>query len=204
MQRIAPGMFGRSAARLWTSAAMAGAVAAAGLGGCASAQPYNPAGLDGAQLGRVEGVCQSVMGLWANEPPIPGPGDPRLDPLENHYQGCVASLSGSLRSVDQSYGLAQADRDCRGRGLASGGPDLAQCVLETQRAGALRAPTMTAVSDERVQVAPRSFYSAGPHEESRREEMACARLGLNPVDLAFDNCVKDLKDTFYAIDNPQN
>ena len=188
-------------------AVLAAALTAAfgfGLAGCASAQAYNPSGLDGAQLGRVQSICRSDMGLWADEPPIPNPGDPRLDPLENHYQGCVASLSQSLRSVAASQGLAQADHDCRARGLADGSPDLAECVLDGERRGAASGMTAIPVSDEAARVAPRSFYTAAPHEEARREELACARLGLNPAGAAFDDCVTNLRDTLYAIDNPQN
>jgi hypothetical protein len=38
----------------------------------------------------------------------------------------------------------------------------------------------------------------------RREQVACAALGLEPTDGAFKSCVKGLSDTFYAIDHPIN
>jgi hypothetical protein len=47
-----------------------------------------------------------------------------------------------------------------------------------------------------------SFFYAKAHEANRRERLACAALGLEPPDEAFKGCVKDLKDTFHAIDNP--
>ena len=36
---------------------------------CASASPHNPSRLGGEQLGRVAGICQSVMGLSPSDPP---------------------------------------------------------------------------------------------------------------------------------------
>jgi DNA primase len=47
-----------------------------------------------------------------------------------------------------------------------------------------------------------SFYRASPRQDVRREQIACAALGLDPDKDAFDRCVKNLDDTFYGIDNP--
>jgi hypothetical protein len=49
-----------------------------------------------------------------------------------------------------------------------------------------------------------SFFYASPREMNRREESACASLGLEPGNSTFEGCVKSLKDTFYAIDHPVN
>jgi hypothetical protein len=179
-------------------------ISAASIAGCALASPYNPAGLSEGQLSRISDICQSAMGLSPNEPPILGPGDPRLADGENHYQGCIAALSDSVSRVGEAYGAVRADQDCRARGFAEGTPGLAECVLRSERTEAsVRPMSATPVSDEEA-VAPGSFYRARPHEETQRVELACARLGLNPVGEPFDDCVKEMKDTFFAIDNPQN
>jgi hypothetical protein len=49
-----------------------------------------------------------------------------------------------------------------------------------------------------------SFLYASPHENARREQVACAALGFEPSQGAFKSCVKGLSDTFYAIDHPIN
>jgi hypothetical protein len=53
-------------------------------------------------------------------------------------------------------------------------------------------------------VRPGSFYSAPPHEVWRREEVACAQLGLTPGAGAFESCLSEMRTTFYAINNPQS
>lgn len=176
--------------------------------GCASAEPYNPSHLDGGQLGRVEGVCQSAMGLSPSEPPIWGPGDPNLTPGENHYQGCVASLSDTLRRINRSDAALQADADCRARGLTPGSAGLAECVLHGVDAKPSIQPASTAMLASpggQAAAPPRgSFFFAGGAEINRRERLACAELGLNPAFEGFASCVKDMDDTFFAIDNPHN
>jgi hypothetical protein len=50
--------------------------------------------------------------------------------------------------------------------------------------------------------APGSFNFASPSESSRREQVACAALGLSPAQGEFKTCVQQLKATLYAIDHP--
>jgi hypothetical protein len=186
--------------------AAACAISMIGVAGCASAQPYNPSGLPSGQLSQVAGICQSTMGLSPSEPPRPVWGaatNPDLTGGENYYEGCIASLSDYQKAVNDGYAAVDADRDCRGQGYVSGTPGLAECVLRTERTARPvdRAAGATPVS----QPAPvGSYYSAGNRDENQRIEMACARLGLNPTYAAFAGCVKNMKDTFYSIDNPQN
>ncbi len=180
--------------------AMLGAL---GIGSCASAAPYNPASLDQGRLGQVEGICQSVMGLSPKESPIPGDGNPKLDPLENHFQGCVATLSHAVQRGERSATLAQANRSCISHGAAIGSPALAECVLNTRDAPS---PALTQVSaGSAPPSAPiHSFFGTSHAEKTRRMELACVRIGVNPALPAFDDCVKEMMDTFYAIDNPWN
>lgn len=130
--------------------------------GCATAAPYNPAHLQQADLDRVAGVCQSALGLKSGEPPTVGNDNPRLDPQENHYQGCIASLSDFARVPVAVRGPAVASAPVKGG----------------------------------------SYYWTTTGEKARRIEAACAEMGLNPATGVTSSCVKDMKDTFYAIDTP--
>jgi len=188
-----------------TVMAAASLIATTSIAGCASAAPYNPSGLGGAQLSQASDICQGVMGLKPSDPPRPVYGaadNPDLTDGENYYQGCVASLSAATGRGDFARAQVQADADCRAKGYREGSPDLAECVLDRQ--GAQPTPATSYAAFSPTPSSGRSYYDAGPSERHRMVERACARLGLNPVGGAFDNCVKEMKDTFYSIDNPRD
>jgi hypothetical protein len=181
--------------------------------GCATTQtqPYNPDSLDAARFGRVAAVCQNVMGLSPAEPLSGGywMGNDRLDYWTSNYRGCIVSLSDSIRSEQGTQLAQQADADCRGQGLKPSSPDLALCVLHAvnnpTQAG--RAPTATAAATLESSQLPAvsvSFYRASYPETARREQVACAALGLEPTQGSFQSCVKGLDDTFYALEHPIN
>ena len=188
-------------------------IALVSLAGAASAAPYNPDHLESSQAARVGAICQNVMGLSPDEPPIWGDaiiGDPHLERGASHYQACVTVLSDSLqtrRSVDLA---AEADADCRAKGNLPDSPGLAECALRSEEARSPSAPTSNmqleaTPVDERLRSKPAgSMFVASSGETTRREKFACAALGLEPPYGAFSNCVKDFEDTFYAIDNPVN
>ena len=48
----------------------------------------------------------------------------------------------------------------------------------------------------------RSYFYASSDDVFRREQLSCARLGLDPADGAYASCVADLEATLAAIDNP--
>jgi hypothetical protein len=190
-------------------------IACAGFAACASAAPYNPDNLGSAQIARVAGICQFVMGLRPSERPVWGThlGDLHLAIGASHYQGCVTSLSDSLQQAGTADAAAQADQDCRARGFAAHTPGLAVCVL--QALDARTSVTVTSASAAQTQTtaaAPNgapartvqvgSFFYASPRETSRREQLACAQLGLEPPGALFAHCVQGLRSTFFAIDNP--
>jgi hypothetical protein len=77
-----------------------------------AAQPrYNPDHLGDAQFTRVAEICQNVMGLSPTERPRGGYwlDNSRLDYWTNHYRGCVLSLSDSLRHVNSTRVVQQAE-----------------------------------------------------------------------------------------------
>lgn len=185
-------------------------LAAAGLGtaACASAARYNPDGLGAAQIAQVEQICQTVMGLAPAERPSWGTMLPVGAHLRNggsHYQGCVSSLSDSLQRVSAGRAAAQAQAGCRARGLESGTSALALCELQSaavQPSPAGAAPLASVGSATALPVAAGAFLYASPDELVRREQLACASLGLAPSGSLFARCVRQLRDTFFAIDNP--
>jgi hypothetical protein len=181
------------------------AVAFVGLAGCASAAPYNPDRLSADQAQQVGQICQNVMGLSPREPMMWGDaliGDPHLEPGANHYQACVTVLSDQLQSVSAVSLAGQADADCRARGYAVGTPGLAECVLQSEQTRATSARVDAVAMDTTPRSHVGSMMLASPGETDRREQRACAALGLEPPYGAFANCVKDMTDSFYAIDNP--
>lgn len=166
----------------------AGAVTA-GIGSYASAEPYNPGGLDHNQLSEVGDVCQSVL---------------RVRPGEEHYVSCVESLSGAVRNLGQGQSLSRARDMCLQRGLAPDTPELAECTLRTSQAVGDAGPRYQQrhVWGAEPPGATKSYFSASPQEVYRREQLSCAHLGLDPASGGFNSCVADLQASLFAADNP--
>jgi hypothetical protein len=184
------------------------AMACASIVGCATYGSYNPDHLSGAQYTKVAGICQNVMGLSPSEPRTGGNwrGNDELDHFTSHYRGCIVSLSDSLQLVDSSLVMQHADEDCRAKGFRTASPDLALCALQTAQSRPEPTPVQGSAAaamavSEKLPTAG-SYYRASPRETVRREQMACAALGLDPDAEAFDRCARNLDDTFYDIDNP--
>jgi hypothetical protein len=184
------------------------AMAGASMVGCATPPAYNPDQLGAGALARVAGICQNVMGLSPTERPTGGNwlGNDKLDYWTSHYRGCVLSLSDSLQNVRDTEVVRQAEERCRAKGLLSGSPDLALCVLQTANAHPEPNESQSASAGQtpvsQNLTAAGSYYFASPHETARREQVACAALGLSPADAQFKSCVQQLSATFYSIDHP--
>ena len=195
---------------LFVALASCGMVGAS-ITGCVAAQPYNPDNLGEPQFTRVGDICQTVMGLSPQERLSGGDwrGDTRLDYLTSHYRGCVLSLSDSVQSVGDAQIAKRAHEECSAKGYQPQSPDLALCVLQSvnsqpyppasQSSGAVATPVSS-----RVTPASGSLFYASGHETVRREQVACAALGLEPAQGGFERCVKELDATLDAIDNPVN
>ena len=186
-------------------------VAGLNVASCVAEQPYNPDNLGTDQLARVSQVCQTVMGLSPDEALTSGywMGNDRLDHDTSHYRGCVLSLSDSLRGVVDAQVTQQADENCRAKGFKPGSPELALCVLQSVNSHPDPAPAQSPVATATpisalVTPSKGSFFTVSPHETVRREQAACAALGLSPAEGAFKGCVRQLDSTFYAIDHPIN
>lgn len=180
----------------------------ASLTACASVPAYNPDHLQAAQFERVSDICQNVMGLSPKEPLVGGDwmGEPRIDYDTSHYRVCVLSLSDSLQAAADAKLTQDADATCRGKGFPRGSSDLALCVLERVNDRSAESET-TAVADtasvSKLPQAPTSYYRASPHDYVRREQLACAAIGIDPSQsAAFTTCVKNINHALYAIENP--
>jgi hypothetical protein len=184
-----------------------GALVGLNIGSCLAEQPYNPDKLSTVQLESVSQICQTVMGLSPNEALSSGHwlGNSRLDYDTSHYRGCILSLSDSLQSVTDAEVTRQAEENCRAKGLEPGSPELALCVLRFVNSNPNPPPAQSAVPAAAITglVPPkRSFFTASPRETGRREQAACAALGLSPAQSTFKSCVKQLDNTLYSIDHP--
>jgi hypothetical protein len=142
-----------------------------------------------------------VMGLQPTEGLTDNlwPGDPDPAPSTNDYRGCVATLSNSLKHVAAAQTSKQAERECLSRGLATGSSDLALCVLSAEQASAPATQIRLASSSGTPLLIPASSnYSAHAPAPMRKEQRACAEIGLNPNEEGFATCVDGLRDVLSA------
>jgi hypothetical protein len=166
----------RSAHRL-LGFGLAAVLACAGAAGCATAAPYNPSGLPAAELGQVREICRTTLGIPAGF---------------GLSASCVEGLSRSAASLDQSRSLATARGRCLDQGLRPGEAGLGECELTS--AASYAPPSSAATGQARDSAATPhsaagSYFNASSGEIRRREQLACARLGLDPIYPSFATCV---------------
>jgi len=168
---------------------MAGVLALSGVAACATAgaYPYNPDRLAEAPLGQIGHLCQAVVGV---------------QPPEERYFVCVGSLSDSMKNIDRGRALEQARRDCLSKGLAPGGPDMAVCVVQSAKQEHASGPDLAMSRPMEEPGLSRTYPYASEREVHRREELSCARLGLDPAGGAFASCVGGLDSALFDADNP--
>jgi hypothetical protein len=166
-----------------------GALSIAGVSGCAAAGPYNPSRLPPPQLSQVQQLCHSVMGI-----PV-GIG---------LYSDCVENVSGSAVAIAQARALQDARRDCLGKGLAPGQVGLARCELTkvSQRSAPELAAAAVQVDTSGLERPAKSYYNASFDEGRRREQDVCARLGYDPINAGFAQCVASLDTAIFASLHP--
>lgn len=158
--------------------ALIGLFALTGVAGCASAGPYNPSHLPPPQLSQVQELCHSVMGIAVG------------DELSSD---CVENLSSSAVALSRGRGLQQARRACLGKELARGQLGLSQCELTSVSQTAPAALGVDVqVDTPGLQRPAKSYFNASFDEVRRREQDACARLGYDPINANFGQCVADL------------
>ena len=179
--------------RLTLRALLVGVLASVALAGDSTAGPFNPDRLAPDQILRVGQICTSVIGV---------------QPGEEHYDSCVASLSTSVRRRTRARALQSARSDCGAKGLTPDTPGMAECVLRSSASGQRSASSATQgsaidPSGGRPEAVPaKSYFAASPGEMLDRERLSCAELGLDPTTSAFASCVSDLRSALFAADNP--
>lgn len=173
--------------------------------GCASNAPPYPQHLSITQVGQVAEICKEVMGLDPTDPLVANlwPGDPDPDSVTNNYRGCVASLASSLEGVPAAWGERLALDHCRASGLEPGTSELGTCVFRTVEATSASVAAETAFLvvtpfDDIPEPAASSASLA-----ARRERLACAEIGLEPSQRAYESCVSGLRDVLAANDKSE-
>jgi hypothetical protein len=165
------------------------------IAGCATTQPqaYNPGHLAVAQVAQVGQICQNIMGLNPDDRQVQNswPGDPDPGSYTNDYRGCIAALTTSLQSGAAAQTEEEADSTCRTKGLQPDTPAFAECVLSkvqsTSDASNLRNVSLEVKPFDATQGADSSTS-----EIVRREEQACAAVGLEPGESRFSSCLSGL------------
>ena len=133
------------------------------------------------QTGVIADSCRAVLGL---------------QPGEEHYVNCMQNLQASQDDFAHGQALGLARSSCLDQGLKPGSAELAVCTLKTKTSAA--PPRAIPVS-----TATKSWPYASFDERREREQLACARLGLDPTSGGFDSCVAGLAAALFAADNPQ-
>lgn len=134
------------------------------------------------QTAALKATCSKIMRLREGQP---------------EYLACVSSLSHSLAYqlvVDQA---ADADHDCAGAEMVRDTPGFSRCVLDHEYMSRdRRLPSAAARLDAAYVAAadqsPDDYFGTTNIMRHRREQYACAQLGLDPGSRAFATCVRNL------------
>jgi hypothetical protein len=132
----------------------------------------------------------------------------RLQPGESEFDACVSSLADWVERAQTGRAVALARETCFDQGLKPASADLSLCLLraaDTKPVAGFLEPlnTASAVSAE----GPRSdqaYFDVSRDIKFRREQEACARLGLDPAFSAFASCVAGLQSSLQGIDMEGN
>jgi len=177
------------------SAAIIAALAFAGIVAQAQASSDFNNGPTPNQLAQARQICESIM---------------RVRPGEEHFDGCVSSLTDSLEVASHSRIMQQAHNDCFAKGLKPNTSDLAVCILQaadtntnTDSTNPPNIANMNASQAEDAELSG-SAFAASPDVIFRREQLACAQIGFDPAFGAFANCVANLSVTLESVDHPED
>ncbi|SRR5579883_781656 len=104
-------------------------------------------------------------------------------------QECMDSLASSLAAKTERSALAASYRFCSGRGLSEGSAAFSTCMLDNRdRLGAAAPEPVKLSYDANAQ----GYFAIGNGDRWRREQYACAQIGLTPGTAAFGQCVAGL------------
>jgi hypothetical protein len=171
------------------------------LASCASAPPYDPNHLSADQLSLVGKVCHTVMGFEPSEALTDNlwPGNPDTAASTNSYRGCIATLSNSLKRAAAARASRQAEQGCLSKGLATDSSDFALCVLTAEETPPPETQIrLASLTDTPLLISMTPAYPRHVHAAARKEQLACAAIGLDPIEDAFSGCVQGLTNVMSA------
>jgi len=173
-----------AALSLRCKAAIVGVLALTGAAANAQAMSNTSDNPTSGQLAQARQICESVI---------------RVQPGEEHFAGCVSSLTGSLQSAGRIRAVVQARNACFAEGLKPDSADLSLCLLRAD--GATASPSEMANTIEiGMKQSSEAEVSTSFDAVFHREQQACAQLGIDPAFGTFDSCVASLQDTLQRID----
>jgi hypothetical protein len=146
------------------------------------------------QTAMLEATCSKVM---------------RLKDWTSEYQGCVSSLSDSLAYRVHQERVGNAYVDCAQNGLKRDTIEFSRCVLDRENAGTATggpsggpAATRDVAYVTPADTNPEDYFEASFDTRHRREQYACAQLGLQPESGNFVSCVNKLDTDLFNIEHP--
>lgn len=155
--------------------------------GCAGLLRQPTYGLHPEGTALVRQVCADVMGI-------------RQGFAE--FDVCADSLAQTVRIVGEADVISRASAHCEREGQEPGTVGLARCVVlskEIVARSGVNTPAPLPVSDGPP---TRSYWSASVSQQNQRMELSCAHLGLHPAAAGFSQCVANLRNALFFINNP--
>ena len=110
-----------------------------------------------------------------------------------YRQQCMDSLARSLAAKAESAGLLGSYQLCHSHGLREGTAAFSTCVLDNEKQGAAAPAGPARIAyNANTRENSESYFSVRNGTQWRREQYACAQIGLTPGTTSFGNCVAGL------------
>ena len=161
------------------------------LAACATG-PSTAQNMTPGQTAAIEATCTKVMRL----------------PPGAEFLACVSSLSDSVAGLESADYANRSYDACEQAGLKRGTPAFSRCVLDREngKRDAASAPAVASKLDA-APIAPAdtnqdSYFASNFNVRHRREQYACAQLGLEPDTGGFTSCVNNLDMEIFVVDHP--
>jgi hypothetical protein len=161
------------------------------LAACATG-PSTAQNMTPGQTAAIEATCTKVMRL----------------PPGAEFLACVSSLSDSVAALESADYANRSYDACERAGLKRGTPGFSRCVLDHENGnrgadspaavvGKLDAALITPADNNQD-----SYFASNFNVRHRREQYACAQLGLEPNTGAFTSCVGNLDMEILVVEHP--
>lgn len=145
---------------------------------CAPQGAFSSPMLTAGQQSLVRQTCDQVMGLARSG---------------IYRDQCIDSLSRSLGRKVAAQAVASGYGDCRQQGLTEGSAALSACVLGHQNTPAADIQPVSLTYDAAATQSGKSYFDVSPSVVWRREQYACAQLGLVPGTGSYGECLASLQ-----------